>query len=99
MQQFYYLSAPDTSYKSITFKQPIRKYMLVTNRGGLFRVAPTAIPFYVPAGTPIYFDLQSVNTGKGVQSLECKSASSGNSADFYFSIIEYGSDGDNEFFV
>lgn len=99
MKQFYYLNAPDTLYKTLTFTQPVRKCMVLVNRGGLVRVSNTGAPFYIPAGQAIVFDLQSVNTGKGVTSLQCKSASSGNSTDFYFSIVEYGFDGDNEFFV
>lgn len=99
MQQFYYLNAPDTSYKSITFNQPVRKCMVVVNRGALVRISDTGVPFYIPGGQVICFDLQSANTGKGIVSLQCKSASSGFSTDFYFSIVEYGSDGDNKYFL
>lgn len=98
MQQFYHLSAPDTEYKPINFKQPIRKCMIVANRGALIRIASTGVPFYISGGQVFYFDLQSANTGKGVSSLECKCGSSGNTADIYFSVIEYGSSGDNKFF-
>ena len=99
MQQFYYLTAPDTEYKSINFKQPIRKCMIVANRSALIRIASTGRPFYIVGGQAFYFDLQSANTGKGVSSLQCRCASSGNTVDIYFSVIEYGSSGDNKFFL
>lgn len=99
MQQFYYLSASDTLYKTITFKQPVRKCVVTVNRGALIRIADGTVPFYITGGQSICFDFQSVNTGKGIESLQCKCASSGNSVDLYFSIVEYGSDGDNKYFV
>ena len=102
MQQFYYKSAADTDYSRIDFVKPVRKFMLITNRGSLLAVSKESghgVSIYVPGGQAIYFDMQSSNSGKGVTSLSCKSAVAGLPADFYFSIIEYGSDGDNNWFI
>lgn len=102
MQQFYYKNATDTAYSRIDFVKPVRKFMLIANRGCLLAVSKESgqgVPIYIPGGQAIYFDMQSSNSGKGVTSLSCKSAVSGQNADFYFSIIEYGSDGDNNWFI
>ena len=96
MRQFYYTSVTNV-FRSITFVQPVRKVMIVASRSLALRIAGLGTQFYVPSNQALYFDFQSGNTGKGVTSLEFKGFSADTSVDVYVS--EYGSDGDNDWFI
>lgn len=55
--------------------------------------------FYIPQNTPVTIDLQSANGGKGCTSLGVESGSSSQTTAYlYVSIVEYGSDGDNDWY-
>lgn len=55
--------------------------------------------FNIPQNTPVTIDLQSANGGKGCTSLGVESGSSSQTtAHLYVSIVEYGSDGDNDWY-
>ena len=62
------------------------------------RIVGSLTNFYLPSNTPVYLDFQSANSGKSVTSLEFKSFSTELNSDIYVSVVEYGSDGDNDWF-
>ena len=54
--------------------------------------------FYIPQNLPVTFDMQSANGGKGCTSLDVQSGSSQSISSVHVSIVEYGSDGDNDWY-
>lgn len=54
--------------------------------------------FYIPQNLPVTFDLQSANGGKGCTSLIVQAGASQTVSVVHVSIVEYGSDGDNEWY-
>lgn len=102
VKQFYKETAPSDSINVIQFDAPVRK-MLVTSSRAIFVLIPFAnniysAPFYIPANNVVNIDLQSANAGKGCVSIGLKSTAPDLSASVYLSIVEYGSDGDNEWY-
>ena len=103
-RQFYTIAVQSaTTPVIIHFDKPVRK----------IRVAVLSNYIAVSVGTEIdtdrmmifsvynngLIDFQSANTGKGVQDLACWRFGGEGAARLAISVVEYGSDGDNEFFI
>lgn len=102
MKQFYRLEAPAGSTGVLHFDAPVRKMLVVVSRGVYISVPYSdntfSVRFYIPPNMPVAVDLQSANGGKGCASLGVGSISSDTPANCYISIVEYGSDGDNDWY-
>ena len=101
MRQFYRMLADNETPAICNFEAPVRKFVMTAGRGCYVEIPYSdgtySNMFYVPGNTCIYFDLQSVNGGKGCTSIAVVSGEA-TKAGAYISIVEYGSDGDNDWY-
>ena len=102
MKQFYRIEAPAGSTQVLQFDAPARKLLLVASRGSYISLPYSnnmySDRFFIPPNVPVTVDFQSANGGKGCTSLGVESISAETPANLYLSIIEYGSDGDNDWY-
>lgn len=102
MKQFYNIQAPGGGFEYLQFDAPVRKLLVSTARGIYiaipYRDATRSANFYIPPNNSVLIDLQSANGGKGCASLGFSSISSDTAATVYLSVVEYGSDGDNDWY-
>ena len=100
MKQFYNIQAPGEGFEWLQFDAPVRKLLVSTARGIAipYRNATRSANFYIPPNNSVLIDLQSANGGKGCASLGFSSISSDTATTVYLSVVEYGSDGDNDWY-
>ena len=101
MKQFYACNAAVGTYTNCNFNAPVRKITLSTVRGCYVRLpyggGSYSESFLIPANYPTVIDFQSLNGGKGVSSIEVTAVADVATV-LYMSVIEYGSDGDNDWY-
>ena len=105
MKQFYDVAVPEksTAWVELVFDAPVRKARIAITSNAYIGIAKTGEEpttcYRFSAGNQ-EFDFQSANTGKGITSLFVRALTDTASAfNMYVSVTEYGSNGDNEYFV
>lgn len=104
MQQFYkvFVSSADDPVV-VHFEKPVRKLQI----NALINYAACSIgktmqqdeAFVFGSSGPITLDFQSANTGKGVEDITFWRFTGTGAMTISLSVVEYGSDGDNAFFL
>lgn len=102
MKQFYRVEVSSKGDTVFQFEAPVRKMVVTANRSLHmflnYSNKTKSARFYVPLNVPIYIDFQSANGGKGCTSIGLSSVTPDTSTVCFISIVEYGSDGDNDWY-
>ncbi len=103
MQQFCLATTSGTAgdYKELRFVQPVRKMSVTSDLGPaylrlVYSDASVSSTFYVPPRVQVFLDFQSANNGGGVNAISV--ADAGVATNVRFSIIEYGTGGDIDWY-
>lgn len=103
MRQFYTLTTKGDAgkYEKLEFVKPVRKMSVISDVAPaylrlLFSDASASSTCFVPVGEPLYLDFQSANNGGGVK--EIYVADNGSKTNARFSIIEYGTGGNIDWY-
>lgn len=102
MTQFYvaHTTATDLEFTPLEFEHPVRKTCVVADKSAYIRFkysnGDLSNFFYLPANQAVYLDFQSANNGGGVKTIYV--AGSGVVTNVRFSIIEYGTGGNIDWY-
>lgn len=106
MQQFYtaYTSETADTWQDISFRAPVRKAIFISDDADVNLRLPgtkagvSSLYFRLLKGVPIYLDFQSANCGVGITRVSIR-AVDGKQHYVRISVSEYGSTGDNDYFL
>lgn len=102
MRQFYTALTTGTNleFTPLEFDQPVRKTCVVADKTAYirFKYSDQSVSsfFYLPANQALYLDFQSANNGGGVKTIYV--ADTGVVANVRFSIVEYGTGGNIDWY-
>lgn len=102
MQQFYtaVTTATNLEFAPLEFKQSVRKMCVIADRTAYIKFkysdGVSSDFFYLPSSHVVYLDFQSANNGGGVRTIYA--AGGGSVTNVRFSIIEYGTGGNIDWY-